>query len=132
MMQRREFLMRGGSTLVLVGLGLPGALAPRALAAGAPAVEGGASWKALINERFTLHHEARGPVPLTLAAVRDHEVTSRLDQFSLTFLGDERVRIAEGMYRLEHPRAGGIMLHLQPAGDQPAGTQYRADFSLLT
>jgi uncharacterized protein DUF6916 len=131
-MQRREFLMRGGSTLVLVGLGLPGALAPRALTVGAPAVEGGAGWKALISERFTLHREARGPVSLTLATVRDHEVMSKLDQFSLTFLGDERERIAEGTYRLEHPKAGRIMLHLQPAGDHPAAAQYRADFSLLT
>jgi len=136
-MKRREFLIGCGSSVVLAGLSLKSGLAiaasqSKAEAEAMNAALVGSTWKSMLNERFMLHDAVKGLVNLNLVAVRESKANPRLDQFSITFVGKEVERVAEGTYPMEHPRAGKFMLHLQPIELGSAGAHYRADFSLLT
>jgi hypothetical protein len=50
-------------------------------------------------------------------------------QFSLVFLGSADPVLAQGTYRLSHPRLGDFELFLVPLGPSPEGMHYEAAFA---
>ena len=131
MMKRRNFLVRLGNILVLIGFGVRGALAATTPKGIAPAGPGRNEWKALLNERFYLYDNARGIVTLTPIALRNKKTQPKLEQFTIIFLGGEHEPVIEGTYPMEHPKLGKFQLHLQPTSHDARGLYYRSEFNLL-
>jgi len=65
---------------------------------------------------------------LVLASVKDCSNT-RLEQFSLAFLGRASPWLPQGQYKLEHEQMGECELFLVPNGPDADGMRYEASFS---
>ncbi len=80
-----------------------------------------------------------GPAPFTdLSLVEVDDFASRQTQtrpgevFAAVFLGPKALRLPQELYRLEHPRLGGMSLLLVPVGEREEGFLYEALFNRQT
>jgi hypothetical protein len=129
-MERRTFIMSSAGVLACAGLGAGGAAAANAAARQAVAGEISAEgFAALLHQPFTLHGQLKR-TSVQLAAVSQIPALPGLHQFSLQFSGTQGKDFGSGLYDIEHPRMGRLMVYLDA---QTVGGQvlYRADFSLL-
>jgi hypothetical protein len=125
-LDRRDFLKGSAAAVVLAGV------APWLSAASAgsgSSVFSEAYFQGLLDAWFQVDG---GALPsLQLVAVHGGPATSRLDQFTVVFLGDASQSLAEGVHALAPPSGDAFALFLQPAAETAAGPTYRASFSLL-
>ncbi|MCP5059499.1 MAG: twin-arginine translocation signal domain-containing protein [bacterium] len=125
---RRRFLQGTTATVAATALG------PIVLFAGDPArAEGPEFTRGYYNDRMGqwFGFDDGAWRSLELVEVVPHDVSSRLDQFTVTFRGSSHTEIDEGLYAVAPPDGPGFQLHLQPAGVAPDGTYYEASFSSL-
>lgn len=129
-MERRTFIMSSAGVLACAGMGAGTAAAANAAARHAVAGEiSAAGFEALLHQKFTVHGEARR-TSVELAEVSQVPGTPGLQQFSLRFSGSPSGALDSGLYDVEHPKLGRLMVYLD-ARKAGGGMLYRADFSLL-
>jgi len=135
MTKRREFVTRAAA-LTAAGL-MPAhklALAAEALDFRDVSLDtrlSRAKFEALLEQTFHVTGNDDGVLAMQLIGVAEREYRrvrpENLDQFTLTFQGPVAPALPEGLYRVEHWLAGGLMLNLVPRD----GQRYSASFSLL-
>lgn len=129
-MERRTFIMSSAGMLACAGVSAGAAAAVNA--AGRYALAGEISaegFAALLHQPFTVHGNAL-PAQVQLAAVSRLPNTPGLHQFSLQFAGGGGKGFDSGLYEIENPRMGRLMVYLD-ARRVGGEVVYRADFSLL-
>lgn len=135
-MNRRDFLICGGGAVLLGGVGTGSVSEAETLIQDIKAPVDGGGWEALLDHNFKLYPKHGSRLDMTLISVEKRAAASaqsgsRLEQFSLTFLGHGH-ELTEGSYVMTHPRVNPFLLYLQPVGGAARHAHYRADFNLLT
>lgn len=125
---RRRFLQ--GTTAAVAAA----ALGPIVFFSGDPARAAGPEFtRSYYDERtgqwFSIDDGAWRSVELI--EVVPHDISPRLDQFTVTFRCSPHTEIDEGLYAVAPPDGPSFHLHLQPAGADRDGSYYEASFSSL-
>lgn len=118
---------------MLAAAGMSSAAAMAADAAAKRAVAGqlsAAGFSALLRQTFAVYGGERGAT-LLLVKVKEARAQPGMQQFSLHFSGDGAAALDSGMYELEHPQTGKLLMYLDAHKHGRDGVMYRADFNLL-
>ncbi len=89
------------------------------------------TFETLSDKTFLVITDQGERLPLQLDQVEDQGQSNQLEQFSLTFRGNEGHSLTQGTYKLEHPQLGHFSLFLVPTGDPTQSAYYQAAFSRL-
>jgi len=125
---RRSFLQ--GSTATLAAA----ALAPVGFFAGSAArADATAFTRLYFDERVGqfFHIDDGAWRSVELIHVVSHDVSLRLEQFTVRWRGSPHVAIEEGIYNVAPPAGAIFELHVQPAGADSDGSYYEASFSII-
>ena len=126
-MQRRQFIVSGVGVMAYAGAGMAGAAV--AAAGGIAGQMSAAGFSAMLHQPFNVYDTKRG---VTVELVRVRQAPGQgAGQFSLSFAGREGEVLDSGVYEVEHPATGKVMMYLDADKKGSKGVIYRADFNLL-
>lgn len=144
-MNKRDFIVQGGGTLLAGATWLPAIACPEAgsnhgqasAQADVAAASGGAprqlpDWQARQGLVFDAHTPLGRPVGLLLSEAKardDASAHTALQQFTVSLQGPRGLPLPAGLHTLHHPETGPVALYLQPVQHGELIT-YDAHFSL--
>ena len=144
-MNKRDFIVHGGGTLLAGAVCLPAMGRPTettsssdARASAADALRGPArqqqDWQALQGQVFDTQTTLGRPLQLILSQVsasRAARADTALEQFTVTLQGPRALPLQAGLHMLHHADTGPVALYLEPVAHGEQIT-YDAHFSLTT
>lgn len=90
-------------------------------------------FKRHLNTKFQIAAEDRDPIELELVEVTPYRgketEDTRMERFSLLFLGPPTVQLPQYTYPLQHPELGVCHIFLVPVGGGEKGLEYEAVFN---
>ena len=82
-----------------------------------------------LHSQFKVPQNPTGAITLELIDVIEHDLSPKMELFSLHFSGPFKPRLNQQTHRLEHEKLGEFEIFLTPiSSDQQNGTMYEAVF----
>ena len=85
-----------------------------------------------LNNEFRIYFDPSSPSSVELIEVNEKNSSTTetgRKSFSIVFRGAKEKIWPQGMYKIEHPRLGGMQIFLVPIGPDNAGLCYEAVFN---